>query len=284
MKKVIRFLKGVLLVIISALIILISILLIIPITQKALIGVTGFGLTLYGFNETGLRVSSLMLNEKYNLTGKVYRSLSVQHTKNGNYGFAINALEKAVSMDETCKDYYGWVLLYYYRDYERAYQVLQEYDELTPEFSDFAVGENVNYLKGLALLKMDRFEEAITEFDKYIENEIKAAGEDWVDVYAFVNKGIALARLGQHDLAIEEYNRAIENYENCTEAYYYKSISLLEENRLEAALAFAEYSSELIGKGFKHEENYIELFHEIYPSQTSKLIRKIDERLKEKFL
>jgi len=57
-----------------------------------------------------------------------YHSLSVQNTKNGNYSIAIAALEKAMELDpKEISPYYGWVLLYYYRDYEKSLKILEQY-------------------------------------------------------------------------------------------------------------------------------------------------------------
>lgn len=279
MKKILKSIQFISLIAMTLFIVLLVVLISIPKTQKLILGTVGFGLTLYGFNELGPQISKSALNSRYKLTGNDYRAFSVQNTKNGNYALAINALENAISLDIKYKEYYGWVLLYYYRDYKRAYKILNDYDQLTPNFSDPVFGENVNYLKGLALLKMDRFQGAIDEFDIYINYVTNESGEKWVDVYAFVERGNAYLKKKMYQEAINNYDLAIANYANNTEAYFYKSIAYTKKDELDSALTSANKAYQLISKGYKHEDNYIEYFHEVYPAQVIRLMEEINEKL-----
>jgi tetratricopeptide (TPR) repeat protein len=74
----------------------------------------------FGNNERGNEIMRYAISKYSGVTGDDYHEWSVQNTKNGNYVTAIEALEKAVSLDPNLYGYYGWVLLYYYHDYTKA--------------------------------------------------------------------------------------------------------------------------------------------------------------------
>ncbi|MBL4668103.1 MAG: hypothetical protein JKY30_02420 [Flavobacteriales bacterium] len=150
----------------------------------------------YGKNDRGNALMTYALSKRKEVSAEDYHSLSVQNTKNGNYSIAIAALEKAMELDpKEISPYYGWVLLYYYRDYEKSLKILEQYDAYTPNFSDAPMGEDIHYLKGLAHMQLEHYQIAIDEFNIYITNLASTHGEDFVDVYTFVQKGRCLSKL-----------------------------------------------------------------------------------------
>jgi len=116
-------------------------------------------------------------------------------------------------------------------------------------------------------MQLNNYQEAKKEFDTYINNLAVEGNEDYVDVYTFVQKGRCLYQLGQHKLAIESYKKAIKYYENCTEAYYFMGLAQLEIGEREIACQNLNTALNLIKKGYKSSDTYVEYFHEIYPQQ-----------------
>ena len=229
-----------------------------------------------GNNERGNKIMKYAISNIKDDDGQIYHSLSVQNTKNGNYDLAITALNKAYSLNpEEVSAYYGWVLLYYYHDYERSLTMLNKYDSYTPNFQDAPMGEDIHYLKGLAQMQLEKYQSAIIEFDKYINHLDTTHGEAYVDVYTFVQKGRCLTKLGQFDNAINSYKRAIKNYENCTEAYYYMGLTHLEMNNNDSACVNFNTALRMIKEGYKSSDTYIEYFHEIYLQQIESSINEI---------
>jgi tetratricopeptide (TPR) repeat protein len=221
-----------------------------------------------GNNERGNAIMQYGISHMDTITAETYHSLSVQNTKNGNYDIAIKALEESYKLDpDEAGAYLGWVLLYYYHDDERALNILEKYDVLTPDFSDAPMGEDIHYLKGLAHMQLEHYNEAIREFDTYINEVSKTHGEAFVDVYVFVQKGRCLAKTDQLDAAVYSYERAVSNYDECTEAYYYCGITLMELNQKDSACIYLNKASSLIQNGYKSSDTYVEYFHEIYPQQ-----------------
>lgn len=208
------------------------------------------------------------------VTADDYRHWSVQNTKNGNYVKAIALLEKAMALNpEETSRYYGWVLLYYYRDYEKALTVLNLHDDYTPDFDDAPMGEDIHYLKGLCYMQLLDYQKAVTEFDTYISNTSKSHGEKFVGIYTFVQKGRCLASLGESDQAIKSFQKAISLYDKCAEAYFFLGQLQLEMGQKERACTNYQIALQLVEQGYKNEDNYVEYFHEIYAPQIEEIMK-----------
>ena len=229
----------------------------------------------YGKNKRGNALIEFALSKRDTITDEDYHDWSVQNTKNGNYAIAIDKLEKAMEINpRECSAYYGWLLLYYYRDYEKALMVIEQCDAYTPNFSDAPMGEDVHYLKGLCHMQLNRYQKAIDEFDIYINNLATTHGEDFVDVYTFVQRGRCLSELGRFEEAVLSFKKAIKYFEKCSEAYYYMGLTQLKLNKKDNACSSFHLALDLINKGNKSSDNYVEYFHEIYPLQIEAVIEK----------
>jgi tetratricopeptide (TPR) repeat protein len=228
----------------------------------------GYQINYYGNFDKGNALIKYALSKRDSLRAYDYHSWSVLNSKNGNYAIAIEKLEKAIEIDFTEEaGYYGWLLLYYYRDYEKSLTILEKYDALTPDFSDAPMGEDIHYLKGLCHFQMERYQKALDEFNTYINNLARTQGEDFVDVYTFVQKGRCLKVLGRYDEAISSYKKAIKYYDKCSEAYYFMGLTQLDMNDKDSACSSLNIALDLIKNGHKSSDTYVEYFHEIYPKQ-----------------
>lgn len=240
----------------------------VDITNDTLLFGIGYQLIYYGKNDKGNALIEYALSKRDTITDEDYHGWSVQNTKNGNYAIAIDKLEKTIQLNpKEGSAYYGWVLLYYYRDYEKALKILEQHDAYTPNFSDAPMGEDIHYLKGLCQMQMQDYKKAIEEFNIYINNLATTHGEDFVDVYTFVQKGRCLTQLRKFDEAILAYKKAIKYYKNCTEAYYFMGVTQLKMNKKDSACDNFNIALNLIKKGYKSADTYVEYFHEIYPQQ-----------------
>ncbi|WP_024741907.1 tetratricopeptide repeat protein [Tenacibaculum maritimum] len=229
----------------------------------------------YGNNERGNKIMSYVLPKIKNVDGKIYHAISVQNTKNGNYNIAIDALEKAYKINpKEIGAYYGWVLLYYYHDYEKSLKVLNAYDNLTPNFSDYPMGECIHYLKGLAYKELGDFEQALSEFDLSIKYGLEEHNESWIDYQVFLNRGITLFYQNKNKEAIIEFKRVLRNHNKCSEAYYFSGLTLIKLNKREEACQELNKSLKLVKEGYKSSDIYVELFHEIYEQEILEIISK----------
>lgn len=208
----------------------------------------------------------------HNVSGN-YQEKSTPYTKIGDYHIAYPYLEKAYQIDpEGSLYYYSWLMLYYYRNYERALALLTEYDNYTPGKATYAWGENVNFLKGLALRQMKRYTEAIVEFSTYIKDEGKN-----VDVYAFVYRGICHFYNNDFERAINEFDIAIKKYPSCSAAYFWKAEVFAQKLDPKEAIHQLEIALDLVKKGHIKTDHYMEVFDMPNQMQIADRIKEIEQ-------
>jgi tetratricopeptide (TPR) repeat protein len=184
---------------------------------------------------------------------------SIPHTKIGDYHIAIPILEEALAIDpaETLY-YYSWLLINNYHDFPRALQYLEQFDQLTPNQIDYAWGENVLFLKGLAHKELGQYAEAITEFTNCIEKEGKN-----VDIYTYVYRGITYLRMGEYEAAMADFDYALQDYPRCTMAHFYKGETLMKMGQEAAARQALEEARRLLKRGIKKTDPYKDVFDEV---------------------
>lgn len=228
-----------------------------------------------GNDDRGNSIMRYSISKLKNPDPKIYHALSVQNTKNGNYDIAISALKRSYEIaPEEAGAYYGWVLLYYYHDYNKALEILNEYDNTTPNFMDAPMGENIHYLKGLAYAQLEDYENAIKEYNIVIDEESLKYGEKEVYYLVLLNKGISLYYSKRYTEAIHLFDKALINYDKCSEAFYFKGLSQLKLNDNNSACSNFKKAICLIKQGYKSSDTYVELFHEIYEQDVEDAILK----------
>lgn len=204
-------------------------------------------------------------------TADYYIEKSIANSKIGDYHIAIPLLEKAMELDQKETLYYtSWLMTDLYKDYDRALQYLNQYDDYTPDKTDYAWGENVNLLKGEVLQALERHEEAILEFTNAIEEE-----GDYVKVSAYVYRGISYMHQKKYKAAIADFDTAIKLFDKSSMGYYYKGLTLLEMGNKEEAILAIEQSKKLIEQGYKASDPYKEVYNEIYLMQVEDKLKEI---------
>ncbi|MFD2565468.1 tetratricopeptide repeat protein [Aquimarina rubra] len=201
-----------------------------------------------------------------------YQGKSIGHSKIGDYHISFPLLEKAMKLDPKETLYYtSWLMTDLYKDYDRAIEYLNRYDDYTPGQVDYAWGNNVNFLKGEVLQALGRHEEAIAEFTKAINEE----GMEYIDPSAFPYRGISYTALKKYKKAIADFDLGIKVYDKSSLSHYYKGIALLEIGKKNEALVHIEKAKELVSKGFKKSDPYKEVYNEIYLMQIEDKLREI---------
>ncbi|RZS93190.1 tetratricopeptide repeat protein [Aquimarina brevivitae] len=193
-----------------------------------------------------------------------YKAKSMSHSKIGDYHLAFPLLQEAMKLNPKETLYYtSWLMSDLYKDYDRALSYLNQYDAYTPGKTDYAWGENVNFLKGEVLQALGRHEEAIEEFTKAIEVE-----GDFIDYAAFVYRGISYDYLGQFEKALQDYDSTLQIYDKSSMAYYYRALTLVKLNKKEEAVKNLNKALDLIKLGYKKSDPYKEVYNEIYQMQV----------------
>lgn len=248
-------------------------------SSKEILNITSY--TLYHGNETfGNALQNLCISKMDSISSDDYQSVSVQQTKNGNYHKAIEYLKKSISLDvKSNESYFGWLLLYYYRDYKNSLKHLNHFDSLTPNFIDAPVGENIHFLKGLCYYQLNQYNEALQEFSKNERFEIDRFGKRHCNSYIYFYKARCYDKMNDFVSAEQQYNNAIKQSHFATEANYYLGLSLMSQNKNRVAKKHLSLALELINKGYKQQDIYVELFDEVYQSQIEGAIKTLKNRL-----
>lgn len=202
-----------------------------------------------------------------------FEEKSTPYTKNGDYHLAFSYLEQAYKIDpKGTLNYYSWVMLYYFRDYERALKLLTEHEKNSNSPHANAWGENVNYLKGLALKQMGRNEEAVSEFSKYINNH-----GTYVDPYTYLYRGIVYLNLDNYELALKDIELLLSKDQKSSAAYYWKAEVLAKNREYAEALNNLRISLDHVKRGNIRTDVYMELFDMPMITQVEDKIEEIEK-------
>jgi tetratricopeptide (TPR) repeat protein len=145
------------------------------------------------------------------------------------YDFLANVLGKDVHYvfsNEEVEQLYGKQIVVFGLTIERLFITLTDFLRKFKEDSNYA---SVWYNKGVALVDLGKYEEALVYFDKAIELNPN-------DAEVWDNKGIALGHLGKHDEALACFNKALEQNPNNAEVWYNKGVALDNLGKHEEAL------------------------------------------------
>jgi tetratricopeptide (TPR) repeat protein len=243
-------------------------------SQRQILNLSSF--ILYHGNEVfGNSLQQLCLSKMDSLSSNDYQSISVQQTKNGDYQKAIQYLEKSIALDaKENENYYGWLLLYYYRDYQKALKHLNHFDDLTPNVIDAPVGENIHFLKGLCYYQLNQYKEAIAEFEINKKFEIERFGNKNCNSYIYFYEARCFEKLSNSIDAEKNYQFSIKLSPYATEAYYYLGLLYQSQQKNKFAKRYINKALQLIKKGYKQQDIYVELFDEVYQSQIEESITK----------
>ncbi|MCB0382350.1 MAG: tetratricopeptide repeat protein [Psychroserpens sp.] len=174
---------------------------------------------------------------------------------------------KAVRLDSVQRiPWRGYLYLWFYRDYKKAIADFDLSDTLTPDFIDAPQGHSVDYWRGICYLGLKDYKNSIAYFDKYINTEIKESGEDWVEVTAFLYRGIAYFETGNFEAALLNFNKQLQYSRDLSaDAKYYKAQILYSKGNIEEATALIDEAINDYEVGYYNNRPYVETLRQIYP-------------------
>jgi len=238
----------------------------------------------YNFEQTSLfkrhlNTLGLMINPD---NSEYIRRFSYSYKKAGEHEKAMKMLNLALKTDSDYSthlknlDYAAWNYLYFYRDYDNTIKTVNKILELTQnDLSISCHGESCLLLKGQALYRLEKYEEAIGIFNSYQQNEIEQGFDPQANFYVVFYKAICMSQLNQLDAAISKFSDLIKKHPSAEVSYqlaqlYYRK-SDFESSKtqlLEAEKALAE--------GFTFKEPYFERFDKVFNYQIEDMKRKLD--------
>ncbi len=120
-------------------------------------------------------------------------------------------------------------------DLERYEEAIRDYDKAIELQPDYAAAY---HNRGLAKNSLQRYEEAIKDYDKVIELQPE-------DAEAYHNRGVAKYDLQRYEEAIADYDKAIELQPKLAKAYYNRGLAKHDLERYEEAIADYDKAIEL---------------------------------------
>ncbi|MDQ3394697.1 MAG: tetratricopeptide repeat protein [Bacteroidota bacterium] len=211
----------------------------------------------------------------------VWRAIGIPYLKRGMAIEADKYYKKAVEYDPLA--WHGWRgynYLYFYRDYERAIADFNATDTLTLNSTDYPQGQSVDYMRGLCYYGLNDDAVALKFFSKYIEEVTLEKDESWVDVYAFLYRGLTFERLGNTETAIVDFNKALKYYPTFSDPFYHLSRIYNKRGDYKKAKEFIEEAKKFFKQGYYHQRPYIEVQEQIYLVDIENLEKLIDESVK----
>ena len=243
-------------------------------SKEEIINVGSF-ISYHGNDKCGNELMNLCIAKNDSITAGNWQTYSVQNTKNGNYAEAIQALDKSLGINaKEIEGYYAWVLLYYYRDYEKALKHLNHYDDLTLQTVDAPVGENIHFLKGLCYYQLNQYQKAIQEFEVNEKFEVSHFGKKNCNTYIYFYIARCYEKQKNNKQAEDYYKKAIKQSQFPVEANYYLGLLTLKNNKLQHGKKYLKQSLNFIKQGYKQQDIYIELFDEVYQVQVEEALNR----------
>ncbi|WP_291965428.1 tetratricopeptide repeat protein [Maribacter sp.] len=201
--------------------------------------------------------------------------LSVADLKRGLPNEWLPQYNKAVVLNpEQRIPWRGYLYLWFYRDYEKAIADFNASDSLTP-YLDYPQGHSVDFWRGIAYLGAKDYENSIVYWDKHITRETEDSGEDWVELEAFLYRGIAYYESDNIEKANENFDKVIQYFTNSADAKYYKAQLLRSEGDKKAALNMIEDAIVDFNNGYYNNRAYVETLRQIYLEDLEELKSKI---------
>ncbi|WP_339840573.1 tetratricopeptide repeat protein [uncultured Maribacter sp.] len=201
--------------------------------------------------------------------------LSVADLKRGLPHKWLPQYNKAVELNpEQRIPWRGYLYLWFYRDYKKAIADFNASDTITP-YLDYPQGHSVDFWRGIAYLGAKDYENSISYWDKHITKETEDSGEDWVELEAFLYRGIAYYESGNQKKAVEDFDRVIHYFKQSADAKYYKSFILLNKGNKKEALAMINNAIVDFKNGYFINRGYVETLRQIYLEDLEELKSKI---------
>lgn len=205
------------------------------------------------------------------------RELSIAYLKRGIPHEWKKRIDLAVELNPAIwQGYRGYNYLWFYRDYKKAIADFNASDTLNPTFIDRPQGHSVDYWRGIAYLGLKDYKNSIEYFDKYIQMEIDESGEDWVELTAFLYRGIAQFESGNYEEALINFDKQLKYARNLSaDAKYYKAKILNVQGKNDVALKLIIGAIDDYNSGYYNNRPYVETLRQIYPEDLDLLKDKI---------
>lgn len=214
-------------------------------------------------------------------TTEYIRRFSYSYKKAGEHQKAMHLLQLSLDEEKDTNlmldnlDYVAWNYLYFYRDYPNTIKTVNQILELSnKDLGASCHGEICLVLKGQALYRMKKYEEAIEVFSTFQAFEEEEGFNPMDNSLLVFYKGICLAKLNQKEEAVEYFSHLVKNHPH-GEAYYQLAQLYFKNGDYTLAKKYLDEAEEAIAKGFTFKEPYFERFDKVFQYQIEELKREM---------
>lgn len=208
---------------------------------------------------------------------------SYSYKKSGEHEKAMRILLASVDASQTNEEllehysYMAWNYLYFYRDYHNTIKIVDEMMQLSNhDFGASCHGESCLILKGQALYKSGKLDEAIEVFEAYQAHEEKQGFNPMDDPLLVFYKGRCLAEKEEYEKAIP-YFTYFTRHQPSAEAYFQLAHLFLQLNFKEDARLYINLAEEALQNGYTFREPYFERFDKVFMHQIEAFVAKMNE-------
>ncbi|MFD0964512.1 tetratricopeptide repeat protein [Pseudofulvibacter geojedonensis] len=239
------------------------------------------GMSLYqGSSESMIKLEEAIKLDRNNYDA--WRELSIPYLKRG-IPYKWKAIYDTVVAihPPAWQAWRGYNYLWFYRDYKKAITDFDTADSFNPNFTEQAQGHSVDYWRGIAYLGLKDYNNSIKYFDKYINKEINDSGEDWVEVTAFLYRGIAFYESGDYENALFNFNKLLHYTKGrYADGNYYKALVLEKNKNLKEALVLTNQAIKNYNDGYYNNRPYVETLRQIYIDDLQELKDTLEKKNK----
>ncbi len=171
--------------------------------------------------------------------------------------------------------YRGWIKLRKLKDFKGAFDDFNSFDQLTPSSVDYAWGEHIFYLKAECKLGLNQLDSAVIYYTKYINDVSKTNGAKFVDINAFIYRGICFFLKNKLSKSSADFDSCLKYNSKSSEALFYKGIIHYKNKKYKQSLAFLVKAKENFKKGYYHFDSYNEYILQLYDSDIECQINKV---------
>ncbi|CAN0604149.1 unnamed protein product, partial [Ectocarpus sp. 12 AP-2014] len=138
-------------------------------------------------------------------------------------------------------------------------------------YLDYPQGHSVDFCLGIAYLGLKDYENSIAFWDKHITKETEDSGEDWVELEAFLYRGIAYYESGNKEQALVNFDKLLHYFKQSADAKYYKAQIISSQGQTEQAIALINDAIIDFNSGFYNNRDYVETLRQIYMEDLTEL-------------
>lgn len=173
----------------------------------------------------------------------------------------------------------GHILLYYFKDYEKALADFNGVEIINPNGPDYINQTNVHYLMGICHMQLGNYKDALKQFEKYRIDETSSLGEDYLYDSYYLYMGITYIRMRDYQKSIKVLQRGIKGNDNFADFYYHLARAHYFRGDYSEILPLLEKAEMMIYEGNKNKTYDGEEIEEIYLEDVLEFRRYIKSKL-----